>query len=150
VVWAQPPALHHPTLGVSTVQWIEGGVPLGVPSLSVVPVASATPEAEFKGTAKRPLNSLNWTDEQLTEQEATVIATIKTALGATRNPTESRERGQRLVLAEIRKLPRHLRNLLLQRFEKNKWRQLTLLAPENKPPIPEWRRRLMKHYSGGH
>ena len=136
VVCARPPTLYHPTLGTSPVQWVEGSLP--GPAVT----APSAPNTVFPEPAGRPLNSLNWTEEQLAEQEAKIIATVKAALEVAPNPTQSQKDAKQLALVGIRKLPRPLRNLLLHRFEKNRWRQLPLPGPQSGPPTPEWRRRL--------
>lgn len=110
--------------------------------MSDPPVAAVTPKTELKPADKRPLNSLNWTEEQLAEQEAKILATIKPALDATQATVQNRKIGKRLALAEIRKLPRPLRNLLLHLFESNKWRQLSIEKALSQPTIPEWKRRM--------
>jgi hypothetical protein len=98
--------------------------------------AASAPVTEPAG---RPLNSLNWTEEQLAEQEEKIIATVKAALEVAPSPMQNQKNAKQLALAGIRKLPRPLRNLLLHRFEKNSWRQLSLPGSQSGPPTPEWR-----------
>ena len=130
VVCARPPALCHPTLGTSPVQWVEGG--------SLPGPAVTAPSAPITEPAGRPLNSLNWTEEQLAEQEEKIIATVKAALEVAPSPMQNQKNAKQFALAGIRKLPRPLRNLLLHRFEKNRWRQPR--SPPFAPLLAEVRR----------
>ncbi len=91
------------------------------PEAGVEPEPGSTPANRLP---KRLLNSLNWTDDELTDQDQQIIETVKAATAHIANDSQANKEAKRLAREKIENLPRTLRNLLLHRFECDKWQQV--------------------------
>lgn len=96
--------------------------PVVMPQPSADPQQDATLENEIR--TRLPSNRLNWSDDELAEQEQRIVETVKEATSGVADHVQANKEAKRLAIETVNKLPRNLRKLLLPRFEKQKWLQV--------------------------
>ncbi len=72
---------------------------------------------------------LNWSDKELLSEELTIVNSVEARTRSILDNGAAEKEAKRLALEMVHQLPRVLRNLLLQRFERARWSQFTRKEP---------------------